>query len=167
MFERACFAAFLLGLVAFAPRVASAQQSHPGRDIVYESARNKIGLIRYCRGQGLIDQRSADVALRVAEDGLASYTAAGAPAVRRAGDKAEQDGETGILGPGGKRDIASFAVLFKTTPASLCKEWVADSLRGVKGRSLQAAAPEAPVQPPRPRPYTPPPSNTAWDPMCP
>jgi hypothetical protein len=138
MFERACYAALLLGfgLAALAPHPATAQQSR-GRDIVYEAARNKIGLIRYCHRQGLLDRQTTDIALRVAESGL---DPSAAPAVITAGDKAEEDGEAGILGPSGKRDITNFAVLFKTTPASLCKEWAAESLRGLKGRSLQETA---------------------------
>jgi hypothetical protein len=131
----------VFGLSLYGSLITPARpEQNKGRDIVYESARNRIGLLRFCRSTALLDRSTADVAIKVSERGL---NALPTPETRaaRAGDDAQAQGEAGVLGPDGKRDIADFAVHFKTTPGALCKEWAAESLRGVKGRSLQQQAP--------------------------
>ena len=126
-------------------------EQNKGRDIVYEAARNKIGLLRFCRSERLLDRTTADVAIKVSESGLNAFPAPKTRMARVGGDDAQAQGEAGVLGPDGKRDLADFAVHFKTTPAALCKEWAAEGLRGVKGRSLQQA-PETTSATPRTAP---------------
>jgi hypothetical protein len=155
MFRRASHV-MMLGLGLYGGDIASAgAQQKSGRDVVYEAARNRIGLLRHCRDTGLLDKPIADVAIQVTEGELASFPAADTPLGRRYGDAAEKDGEAGVLGPDSKRDMAAFAALFKTTPANLCREWAVESLRGVKGRSIQQAEPREPARP------APPPVSTA------
>ena len=129
---------FALSLYGSSITSASPEQNK-GRDIVYEAARNKIGLLRFCRSAALLDRATADVAIKVLEGGLDAFPAPKTRAARAGGEDAQAQGEAGVLGPDGKRDIADFAVHFKTTPAALCKEWALESLRGVKARSLQQA----------------------------
>jgi len=141
MFTRACLIG--LGLYGSLAAYAAAQQK-AGRDVVYEAARNRVGLLRYCREEKLLSAEVADIAIRVMRGELEAEPAAGQPLARKYGDYAEQDGEDGVLGPDSKRDVGTFAKSFKTTPTELCREWARESLRGVKGRSVQQAEP-APV----------------------
>ncbi len=127
----------VLGLSLFGSLTTSASaQQNDGRDIFYESARNKIGLLRFCARKALLDAETADIAIKVSEDGLGDYPPRN-PAAQQRGDVAETDGEAGILGPDGRRGIADFADRFNTTAAALCRDWANESLRGVKGRSAQ------------------------------
>jgi hypothetical protein len=137
MFRRSSLP-LLLGLCLGASHIikASAQQNN-GSDVVYEAARNKIGLLRYCREKALLDPATAATAIQVSENDLSLFASTRAPLAKQRGDQAEKEGRAGILGPNSKRDIATFAALFHTTPAGLCKEWADDNLRGVKGRSLR------------------------------
>ena len=100
---------------------ASAQQSD-GPVTFYAYARNKIGLLRYCRDQALVGQVTADRAVEAVEIGLRRLPFADRLAKER-GDKAEQAGEAGFWEEAnGKQDLASVAELFGTTTAGLCKE---------------------------------------------
>jgi hypothetical protein len=133
----------VFGLSLYGSLITPARpEQNKGRDIVYESARNRIGLLRFCRSTALLDRSTADVAIKISERGLNALPTPETRVARAHGDDAQAQGEAGVLGPDGKRDIADFAVHFKTTPGALCKEWAAESLRGVKGRSLQQQAPQ-------------------------
>ena len=58
---------------------ASAQQSD-GPSTFYAYARNKIGLLRYCRNQAIIGQVAADRAVKAVEVGLRRLAVSGGPA---------------------------------------------------------------------------------------
>ena len=147
MFTRACLIG--LGLYGSLAAYAAAQQK-AGRDVVYEAARNRVGLLRYCREEKLLSAEVADIAIRVMRGELEAEPAAGQPLARKYGDYAEQDGEDGVLGPDSKRDVATFARSFKTTQTELCREWARESLRGFKGRGTQQAEPAPAVRPAAP-----------------
>lgn len=116
-----------LALCIFHSHETMAQQSGES-GVVYEAARNKIGLIRYCRKAGLLDQSAADQAVTTVEAGLS-----GLPSddtlTREQGDRAQQAGEDGFWEAGRRRDVASIANLFHTTPAELCQEWAGETVR--------------------------------------
>lgn len=126
--------------VIFSFSSASAQESDV-RNPVYEMARNKIGLLRHCRDNGLIDRATADEALRVEEHGLVTMTSVAMPFSKKAGDEAEKRGEAGIYGAGSRQPIANMARVFDTTPAGLCKEWVEDSMIVLKTMRLRGVEP--------------------------
>lgn len=103
---------------------ATAQQFNES-DFVYEAVRNKIGLIRYCRNNGLLDPATADQAIMAVVRNIdTSYTVP-----RDQGDRAQKAGEEGFWGASRTRDIASVAKLFRTTPTDLCQEWAEETLR--------------------------------------
>jgi len=124
------------------------QSSESGVD--YEAARNKIGLIRYCRGNQLLDPVIAGQAIAALETGLREPPSNDTFA-REQGDRAQQAGEDGFWSAGRGRDIASVAkLLFRTTPADLCQEWAHQILRAqAQGHSSEVAAGAvvAPIQP--------------------
>lgn len=163
MFTRACHALMIgLGLYGSLAAYAAAEQK-AGRDVVYEAARNRVGLLRYCREEKLLSAEVADIAIRVMQGELEAEPAASLPIARKYGDYAEQDGEDGVLGPDSKRDVATFAKSFKTTPTELCREWVRESLRGFKGRGVRQAEPA----PSAVRPAAPPSASAAAAPAAP
>ena len=100
---------------------ASAQQSD--RPVIfYEYARNKIGLLRYCRDKAFLGQVTADRAIEAIEIGLRRFAISDG-LVKERGDRAEKLGEAGIWEDAdGRRDLASVADLISTSFAGLCKE---------------------------------------------
>jgi hypothetical protein len=114
-----------LGILWWHP--AMAQQ---GSDsvVVYEAARNKIGLIRYCRSAKLLDAVVASQAIATMESVLPAPPASETVTIEQ-GDRAQQAGEDGFWEVGRRRDLASVAKLFRTTPADLCQEWADETLR--------------------------------------
>jgi hypothetical protein len=127
--RKASYIAALLGLTlcSLPPEKAAAQQFDAG-GIVYEAARNRIGLMRYCRNYTSLDTAVAEKAVRIIEADLRAFTPENELA-RELGDRAEEAGEDGFLDVVRRRDIASFAKLFRSTPAGLCQEWAAETLR--------------------------------------
>jgi hypothetical protein len=105
---------------------ALAEQSEGG--VVYEAARNKIGLIRHCRNNRLLDPAIADKAIKAVETGLRKHPPVNTTA-KVEGDRAQQAGEDGYWEIARRRDIASVARMFRTTPADLCREWADETLR--------------------------------------
>ena len=121
--------AALLGLtLCILPLHNTMAQQFGESDVVYEAARNKIGLIRYCRNIGLLDPAIADLAVTAVETGLRGLPSTDAVA-REQGDRAQQAGEDGFWEAGRRRDIAGVAKLFRTTPADLCQEWADETVR--------------------------------------
>jgi hypothetical protein len=119
----------LLGLMlCILPSHKTMAQQFSASGMVYEAARNKIGLIRYCRNNGLLDPAIADQAVAAVETGLSELPPGDASA-REQGDRAQRAGEDGFWEAGRRRDIASVAKLFRTTPADLCREWGNETLR--------------------------------------
>jgi hypothetical protein len=116
-----------LTLCILASDKAAAQQ-FDASGIVYEAARNRIGLMRYCRNNTTLDTATAEKAVKVIEADLRAFTPESELAIEL-GDRAEEAGEDGFLDVVRRRDIASFAQLFRTTPAGLCQEWAAETLR--------------------------------------
>jgi hypothetical protein len=127
--RKATHVAALLGLtLCILPPDKAAAQQFDASGIVYEAARNKIGLMRYCRNHTTLDTAIAERAVKIIEADLRAYPLESDFATEL-GDLAEEAGEDGFLDAGRGRDIASFAKLFRSTPASLCQEWAAETLR--------------------------------------
>jgi hypothetical protein len=143
----------LLGLtLSILPSHKTMAQQVSENGVVYEAARNKIGLIRYCRKNELLDPAIADQASTAVEAGLRKLPPSDTLA-REQGDRAQQAGEDGFWDVGRKRDIASVAKLFRTTPADLCQEWAGETLRVQERRGeVLTIAVVGPVQPFRPLP---------------
>ena len=128
MFQVPSFVVLLgLTLCILPSHKTMAQQSNES-DVVYEAARNKIGLIRYCRNVGLLDPAIADQAVTAVEAGLRELASSETFASEQ-GDRAQQAGEDGFWEAGRRRDIAGIATLFRTTPADLCQEWAGETVR--------------------------------------
>jgi hypothetical protein len=121
---------------------ASAQQSD-GPDGFYEYARNKIGLLRYCRDQALLGQVTADRAVVSIENALGRVAVIN-DLIKERGDKAEKAGQAGLWEEAnGRRDLASVADQFGTTTANLCKE-LSGQTRAVQQPSvISQVAPKA------------------------
>lgn len=122
MFRRSYLAAMLgLSLCCGQTVSASAEQSD-GPDAFYEYARNKIGLLRYCRDQALLGQVTADRAVVSIENALGRVAVIN-DLIKERGAKAEKAGQAGLWEEAnGRRDLASVADQFGTTTANLCKE---------------------------------------------
>src|SRR5687767_11842111 len=95
--RKAPYVAALLGLTLciLPPDTAAAQQSDAS-GIVYESARNRIGLMRYCRNNTTLDTVIAEKAVKVIEADLRTLPRENA-LTRELGDRAEEAGEDGFL----------------------------------------------------------------------
>ena len=153
----------LLGLtLCILPSHKTMAQQFSESDVVYEAARNKIGLIRYCRNIGLLDPAIADQVVTAVETGLLALPSSDTSA-REQGDRAQQAGEEGFWEAGRRRDIASIANLFRTTPADLCQEWAGETLRAqapkpyrmVKTITLAVPKPIQPLPQAEPAPVEP------------
>jgi hypothetical protein len=143
----------LLGLaVSILPSHKATAQQVSENGVVYEAARNKIGLIRYCRKNELLDPAIAEQAAAAVETGLRKLPL-GDTLAREQGDRAQQAGEDGFWDAGRRRDIASVAKLFRTTPTDLCQEWAGETLRAQERREeVLTIAVVGPVQPFQPLP---------------
>jgi hypothetical protein len=137
----------LLGatLCMLASQSTLAEQSSEG-GVVYEAARNKIGLIRHCRSNRLLDPAVADQAIRAVETGLRKHPPVSVTA-KVEGDRAQQAGEDGYWEIARRRNIASVARLFRTTPADLCREWADETLRAQAPKRRKTPATIAVIQP--------------------
>jgi hypothetical protein len=131
-------ALFGLTLCILPPDKAAAQQ-FDASGIVYEAARNRIGLMRYCRNNTTLDTAIAEKAVKIIEADLRAFEPENELA-RALGDRAEEAGEDGFLDVVRRRDIASFAQLFRTTHASLCQEWAAETLRVGEAKTASYAS---------------------------
>jgi hypothetical protein len=127
----------------------AAQQPRDYGSVVYEAARNKIGLMRYCRNNALLSVGVADRAAAAVQSSLLE-TALGT-ALAKEGDFAEKAGEDGFWEANRRHDMARIAKRFGTTPAGLCHEWAQETLRTRQpAQSRQRhAIPISLVQPPR------------------
>lgn len=117
----------LLGL-AFGVNIAGAQQMQqdPGRDLTYEMARNKVGLLRYCKRQNLLDAKIADEAIEGAQGGVSVATAFQETTVsKRHGDLAEKNGEAGLWGAS-RSPMEQMAESLIRTPAAMCEQWASE-----------------------------------------
>jgi hypothetical protein len=139
----------LLGLTLciVASHQARAQQTG-ATGVVYEAARNKIGLILYCRNNGLLARGIADQAVATMEAGLLKMPAID-PIAKELGERAQKAGEDGYWEAGRKRDIANVAQQFRTTPTSLCQDWAGETLRR-NAETVPVIVPTTPVQPVKP-----------------
>jgi hypothetical protein len=148
----------LLGLtLCMFPLHNTMAQQFSESDVVYEAARNKIGLIRYCRDNQLLKPEVADQVVAAVEAELSKISPDNS-FVKEQGDRAQQAGEDGFWEAGRRRYIASVATLFRTTPADLCQEWADETLRAQTLRRRKEVAtidvvtpiqPIEPIQPPR------------------
>jgi hypothetical protein len=130
----------LFGFCLFAGDAGPAHaQAGDDFDIVYEAARNKIGLLRHCRVKAFLDAATAATAISEVEDRIGRMAVSGP--LQAQGDRAEKSGEAGLLfGVSGKRDLANLSALFNTTPAGLCQEWAGETLRSSSPRSTPKSA---------------------------
>jgi hypothetical protein len=102
---------------------AQQRQQDPMRDLTYEMARNQVGLLRYCKQQGLLDAGIADEAIEGAQGGVSAVTAfRDTPVSKRDGDLAEKNGEAGLWGAW-RIPVAQMAESLVMTPTGLCKQW--------------------------------------------
>jgi hypothetical protein len=117
----------VLGL-AFGTTLAAAQaQQDPDRDLAYEMARNKVGLLRYCKQKGFLDAKFADEAIEGAQGGVSVVTAfRETPVSERDGDRAEKNGEAGLWGAS-RSPMEKMAQSFVKSPTALCKDWAEES----------------------------------------
>lgn len=154
MFRVPSIAAVLgLALCLHAPQEAISQQFDES-GVVFEAARNKIGLILYCRKNALLDPAKADQAVTAIEAGLRNVPVSSSLAARR-GKRAQQAGENGFWDTGRKHNISSIAKQFRTTPKDLCVEWASETVRahGVRPpMQIETAAILKPALPKQPLP---------------
>ena len=120
---RRSYLAATLGLSLCCGQIASASaQQSDGPDTFYAYARNKIGLLHYCRDKALLGQVTADRAAESIELALGRL-AVSDDLVKEWGDRAEKAGQAGFWEEANnRRDLASVAGIFGTTTAGLCKE---------------------------------------------
>lgn len=132
--REAPYLAALLGLTlgVFPPHTAAAQQ-FDANGVIYEAARNRIGLMRYCRNNNALDKATAEKAVKAIEAGLLTLPPEN-ELMRELGDRAEEAGEEGFLDVVRRRDIAGFAQGFRTTRTGLCQEWAEETLRALEPR---------------------------------
>jgi hypothetical protein len=121
MLRQLCLTAMLGLSVCGGWAVSAGAQQKEGSDVAYQSARNKIGLLRYCRDKGLLDAVTADTAIEAIQTGLLRYAVGDGPLKER-GDRAERVGASGLWQAGVERTLQSVADLFNTTTAALCNE---------------------------------------------
>lgn len=126
-----------------------AQQGNP-QDL-FVDARNKIGVLRYCRDKGHVGQITADFAIEAIEAGP-GRTAGGDRTVKERGARLEKLGEAGFWGAQGDQDLASVAQAFDTTLGALCKELAATAMKLSPNPVVKQAVTVAPVPPPAPKP---------------
>jgi hypothetical protein len=148
MLRRSCLAA-MLGVSLYGSYIDSAgAQQNDRRDVRYAAARNKIGLLHYCRDKGLLGAITAENAAEAIENGLQGLDSI-EDRDREQGARAEKAGEAGFWEAGGKRDVATVATIFSTTPEGLCKGWAEDALRSpnVAQAPKQTTTPIPPTTP--------------------
>lgn len=136
----------IAGAVLLLASVEGAAQQHLDTStVVYEAARNKIGLMRYCRNKELIQAGIADKAAAAVRMGLVRMAVNPARAKQR-GDIAEKAGEEGFWEASRRHDMAAIAGMFGTTPAGLCQEWASETLRSRNMAKLRDVTPAASLQ---------------------
>jgi hypothetical protein len=140
----------LLGLfLCVPPSNQTMAQPFDESGVVYEAARNKIGLISHCRDNALLATDIADQAVTTLRSGLPKRPTSN-PLAGENGDRAQQAGEDGFLDAGRKRDITSVARLFRTSPADLCREWADETLRAQEPTPRKPASTIAVIEPVQP-----------------
>jgi hypothetical protein len=115
-----CVAAILGLSLSCGWTAASAQQSNQDAGF-YEFARNKVGLLRFCRDQGLLDRNAAEKASETSRSGIRRIGVSDRQLIDR-GDRAEAVGESGfweVDGPHYHNDVAR---RLGRTPADMCLE---------------------------------------------
>ena len=122
-----CRCLSILLSLAFGATLAGAQQD-PARDLTYEMARNKVGLLRYCKQQSLLEAKIADEAIEGAQGGVGVVTAFRETAVsKRDGDLAEKNGQAGLWGVL-RSPMEQMAESLIMTPTGLCKQWAEEGV---------------------------------------
>jgi hypothetical protein len=146
-----CIAALLALTLYILPLDKTTAQQSEVSVVIYEAARNKIGLMRYCRHNTPLDPAAADKAIEALEADVRAFPLENKLA-REQGDRAEKAGEDGFMEAGRRRDIASFAQLFRTTRADLCKQWAEETLRVQVVRTAAPPVSTATTEPQRASP---------------
>ena len=136
---------------AIAQAESWAQEPYDYSGVVYEAARNKIGLMRHCRNSAMLSADIADKVAAAVRSGLLKVAPA-TPLAKVKGDIAENAGEDGFWEANRRRDIASIAKMFGSTPGELCSEWAQETLRTLHPGRSRDAMPGASAQPTRASP---------------
>ena len=135
--------AVILGVgVQAGAAVPAGAQEDDRQAVLYQSARNKIGLLRWCRDKGFLGQITAERAIDAIDAGARRIPVNAA--LKDRGDNAEEIGTAGFWVANGQRELSSVAELFGTTTEALCRELAGQT------RKLQSAA--KPAQPAEPAP---------------
>ncbi len=142
---RQTFFTAMLGL-SICGHVASADAQQDDRpNPFYDYARNKMGLLRYCRDHGLVAQVTADKAVKAIEVALRRLPVSGGSANDQ-GDKAERAGAAGFWkDANGNQELASVAKLFGTTTAGLCNVLAGESRTVPQPAATRQVAPKVPT----------------------
>lgn len=113
----------LTGFVAFGFAVPSyAQVSSDQMELAYNSARNQLGVLKYCQNAGHIDGAAVETQTKM----LALISA---PSDKAKGDAAEQEGEKGkISAMGVNQDLAAITKAQNVTEKQFC-ETIANALK--------------------------------------
>jgi hypothetical protein len=111
--------AVIFGLSLCIGSTSAAVAQQPGGDVDYETLRNRLGLLKYCRDKGLINGATIDKGIKQVQNELRLMRA---PADKGRGDAAEKAGQIGQFGST-RRDVVTFATAIGTTPAEMCKGW--------------------------------------------
>lgn len=113
-----------LGLSAGLVAPAFAQASNEQMEMAYNSARNQLGVLKYCQNEGHID----DAAITVQTKLIALIPA---PADKAKGDEAEKTGEKGtIAAMGVNQELAASAKAQNVTEKQFC-DVVANAVKQV------------------------------------
>jgi hypothetical protein len=119
MMSSVSIVAMIFGLSLCVGSTSAAVAQQPGGEGDYETLRNRLGLLRYCRDKGLINGATSDRAITKVQSELRLTRA---PTDKGRGDAAEKAGHSGLFGST-RRDVVTFATAMGTTPAELCKGW--------------------------------------------
>jgi hypothetical protein len=113
----------LIGIVAFGFAAPSyAQVSNDQMELAYNSARNQLGVLKYCQNAGHIDGAAVETQTKM----LALIPA---PSDTSKGDAAEQEGEKGkISAMGVNQDLAAITKAQNVTEKQFC-ETIANTVK--------------------------------------
>jgi len=113
----------LTGIVAFGFAVPSyAQVSNDQMELAYNSARNQLGVLKYCQNAGHIDGAAVETQTKM-------IALLPAPSDTAKGDEAEQEGEKGkISAMGVNQDLAAVTKAQNVTEQQFC-ETIANAVK--------------------------------------
>jgi hypothetical protein len=122
--------------------ISAGAQQNDRDDFSYTYARNKIGLLHYCRDKGLLGQATVKRAAEAIEIDIGRLAISDG-LVKARGDRTEKAGEAGVWEANGQRDLATIADLFGTTIAAICKELAGETRKIQQPPVAKRVAPKA------------------------